>query len=183
MRTRGVSDGYPPLHGWCGEGSKLRAQIGDELPHLRRYALSLTRCPAEANDLVQSCVERALAREAQFDEERKLRPWLFRILHNLHVSNIRRRKREREQLRKRADTDGVQGSQQDYCDLDLTRKALAELSSDYREVLLIVCVSGLSYQEASSVLQVPVGTVRSRIYRAREQLRKQLIPRSSGADC
>src|SRR5690554_5895316 len=172
--TRGVLDGHPPLPGWCEEGSKLRAEIGEELPHLRRYALSLTRCPAEADDLVQSCIERALAREAQFDQERRLRPWLFRILHNLHVSNVRRRKREYEQLRKQSDNDGVAGNQQEYCDLDAAGKMLAKLPSDYREVLLIVCVSGLSYQEAAAVLEVPVGTVRSRIFRAREQLRQQL---------
>lgn len=156
--------------------SKMRSQIGAELPHLRRYARTLVHCPAEADDLVQATVERALTREAQWNPNKGLRPWLFRILHNLHVSSVRSRQREFKLYRLHWRTGGVSGSHESYSELNTVRDAMNQLPASHREAILLVAVEGFSYQEAASVMQVPVGTVRSRLSRAREQLRELVQP-------
>lgn len=154
----------------------MRAQIGAELPHLRRYARTLAKCPAEADDLVQASVERALTREAQWNPDKGLRPWLFRILHNLYVSSVRSRHRETRVYKLQWQSGGVAGSHESYSELNRVRDAMNHLPASHREVILLVAVEGLSYQEAASVMEVPVGTVRSRLSRAREQLRELVQP-------
>lgn len=148
--------------------------IGAELPHLRRYALSLLRNTAEADDLVQATVERALSREAQWDPGKGLRPWLFRILHNLYVSSVRSRYREIKANSLEWQDGGIAGSHESYAELSKLREMMDRLPDGHREVILLVAVQGFSYQEAASVTGVPVGTVRSRLSRAREHLRSLL---------
>lgn len=160
--------------------AQLHSIIGAELPHLRRYALSLLRNTAEADDLVQATVERALSREAQWDPDKGLRPWLFRILHNLYVSNVRSRHRELKAQNLQWQDGGMAGSHESFAELSKLREMMDRLPDGHREIILLVAIQGFSYQEAASVTGVPVGTVRSRLSRAREHLRI-LIEQNSGS--
>jgi RNA polymerase sigma-70 factor (ECF subfamily) len=145
--------------------------IAAEIPRLRRYARALIGDDGEADDLIQDTLERGIARIEQWREGDNPRKWLFSILHNLHVDGLRRRSRRplhvglenvgAEQSEPPADTGTGR-------DLD---KALQMLSLEQREVVLLVGLEGLSYLEAAEVLQVPVGTVMSRLARGRDRLR------------
>lgn len=146
------------------------------IPALRRYARALVRNPATADDLVQDCLERAVSRWHQ-RREGELRPWLFAILHNLAVSQFRQLAVRGQHVELDAATerdlgqDAVQEQKLMYHDV-LDR--LAKLPEDQRSVLLLVAVEDLSYAEAAKVLNVPIGTVMSRLSRARERLHQEL---------
>ncbi len=162
---------------------KLRSLITAEIPHLRRYARALVRNADEADDMVQACLEKALARASQWNSDKGLRSWLFRIMHNDFVSTLRRRDRERAFHRRYPETDSVPPSQENLFELNQVDKAMDRLPVEQREALLLVAVSGFSYEESAQVLAVPVGTVRSRLSRAREALREimQSRPLESGS--
>ncbi|MFV8833535.1 sigma-70 family RNA polymerase sigma factor [Aquisalimonas sp.] len=149
----------------------LRTRITAEIPHLRRYARALAGCPEEADDLVQGCLERALKNARKWDPDKGLRSWLFRILHNNHVSRRRSVDRELHFRRHFREPDAVAAGQEVSTELDGVRAAMAELPEEHRNALLLVAVEGFTYEEASEVLSVPVGTLRSRLSRAREALR------------
>ena len=146
------------------------------IPALRRYARALVRNPATADDLVQDCLERAVSRWHQ-RREGALRPWLFAILHNLAVSQFRQLAVRGQHVELDAATerdlgqDAVQEQKLMYHDV-LDR--LAKLPEDQRSVLLLVAVEDLPYAEAAKVLNVPIGTVMSRLSRARERLHQEL---------
>lgn len=145
------------------------------VPALRRYARALVHEHSAADDLVQECLERALDRWEQ-RRGRDARPWLFSIIHNLAVSQLRQRKRRGQHLPlEAAGPLPVAKAQQEHSlhHAELLR-ALAQLSDDHRAVLLLVSVEDLSYAEAAEVLEVPVGTVMSRLSRARDALSRLL---------
>lgn len=154
--------------------SDFRARLVQEIPYLRRYGRSLTFNAPDADDLVQACLERALSRQEQWDRNRKLRPWLFRILHNLHVSGIRRRVRERDHQRRYPQAAHTDSGQETATELNRVRQAMSRLPPEHRDVLFLVAVEGMTYRETAEVLSVAVGTVRSRVSRARESLRERL---------
>jgi RNA polymerase sigma-70 factor (ECF subfamily) len=147
-------------------------QLREQIPRLRRYARALTGKAVRADDLVQDCLERALSRSDQWRPGSDLRAWLFTIMHNLHVNTIRR-DRNGPQFTQLADDDNhvatysVDGQLQ-LRDLERAMQGLAE---EQRTVLLLVAVEELSYEQVSAVLDIPVGTVMSRLHRARERLR------------
>lgn len=145
--------------------------IAAEIPRLRRYARALIGDDGEADDLIQDTLERGIARIEQWREGENPRKWLFSILHNLHVDGLRRR--SRRPLHVGLESIGAEQSEPPADsgtgrDLD---KALQMLSLEQREVVLLVGLEGLSYLEAAEVLQVPVGTVMSRLARGRDRLR------------
>jgi RNA polymerase sigma-70 factor (ECF subfamily) len=148
--------------------------IEAEIPRLRRYARALTRDLAAADDLVQDCLTRALGRLHLWQAGTDLRAWLFTILHNQYVSHIRRKVREgaavglseREPLLTHA---AQQGKRLELRDLE---RAIAKLPDIQRSVVLLVGLEGMGYEEVARVLGVPVGTVRSRLARARGALRR-----------
>jgi RNA polymerase sigma-70 factor, ECF subfamily len=146
------------------------------IPALRRYARALVRNPATADDLVQDCLERAVSRWHQ-RREGDPRPWLFAILHNLAVSQFRQVAARGQHVALDAvgepefRQDAVQETKLMYREV-LDR--LGRLPEDQRSVLLLVAVEDLSYAEAAKVLGVPVGTVMSRLSRARERLQQEL---------
>ncbi len=151
-----------------------RTAILAELPRLRRYARALVRDAAVADDLVQDCVERALSRLALFRDGSNMAGWLLTIMHNIHVNGVRRA--ARTPLRVALEEDGVRApvvpaNQPGSLAVRDLERALAQLPDDQRHVLLLVGLESLSYKEAASVLDVPVGTVMSRLSRGREQLR------------
>jgi RNA polymerase sigma factor (sigma-70 family) len=151
-------------------------QIEPLIPALRRYARALTRNAATADDLVQDCLERAVSRWHQ-RRDGDARPWLFAILHNLAVSQFRQQATRGTHVALDAANehdvrqDAVQEDKLIYQDVMDT---LARLPEDQRVVLLLIAVEDLTYAEASKVLNVPIGTVMSRLSRARERLQQEL---------
>ncbi len=147
-----------------------------QIPRLRRYAYGLTGDRTQADDLVQECLERAWSRRRLYEPSRPIRPWLFTILHNLYVNQVRKRAAEPRLISD--DTPGLPEAtaspEPGAVDLEDLRRALALLGPDHREVLLLVGLEQLSYRETSETLGIPVGTVMSRLARAREQLRTHL---------
>jgi len=144
-----------------------------EIPRLRRYARALTRDAARADDLVQSCLVRALAKSHLWQPGTDLRAWLFTILHNQHVNDVRRAVREGinvpvEDVAPVLTVPSTQGASLQLRDLD---RAMARLPEEQRQVLLLVGLEGMRYEEVAVVLDVPVGTVRSRLSRGRDMLR------------
>lgn len=153
----------------------IRDDIVGEVPRLRRYARILLRDQGAADDLVQDCLERALSRLHLFQPGTNLRAWLFTIMHNLHVNAMVRARREAPGRNGDAGSEGLHGaippSQGHGLALRDLERALDQLTSEQRAVVLLVGVEGLSYAETASVLNVPVGTVMSRLARGRERLR------------
>jgi RNA polymerase sigma-70 factor (ECF subfamily) len=145
------------------------------LPQLRRYAYALTGDPAWADDLVQDTAERALLRSASFRPDSNLRAWLLTILRHLYLDQLRgRREIATDDEHAPWHLMPAPAGQVDGLVLRDLQRALYCLSLEQREVVLLVCVEELSYQEASVVLSVPVGTVMSRLARGREHLRALL---------
>ncbi len=145
------------------------------IPSLRRYARALLRDGERADDLVQDCLERALSRRHLWRGGPTLRPWLFRIMHNLHANQTRAwATRPRHEPIEDADLPPVEERQTAYLALGEMAKALAALPPEQERVVLLVALEGLSYQEVAEILDVPVGTVMSRLSRARERLRALL---------
>ncbi len=151
-----------------------RAELAGHIPHLRRYARALGRDTLGADDLVQDCLERALSRLHLFRPGTNLRTWLFTILHNLHVNDLRRRARRLDDIpleegieARAASPDKPSGG---LAVRDLSR-ALDQLADEQREVILLIGLEEMSYKEASEVLGVPIGTIMSRLSRGRERLR------------
>jgi len=148
--------------------------IEAEIPRLRRYARALARDVAAADDLVQDCLARALGKLHLWQEGTDLRAWLFTILHNQYVNQVRRAVREgaavglseTEPMLTRAPH---QGRRLELRDLE---RAIAKLPEEQRSVILLVGLEGMRYEEVAEVLDVPVGTVRSRLSRGREALRR-----------
>jgi RNA polymerase sigma-70 factor, ECF subfamily len=147
--------------------------LQQEIPRLRRYARALTRDSTRADDLVQSCLLRALAKSHLWQPGTDLRAWLFTILHNQHVNDVRRAVREgisvpMEDVAPLLTAASTQGASLQLRDLD---RAMARLPEEQRQVLLLVGLEGMRYEEVATVLNVPVGTVRSRLSRGRDMLR------------
>lgn len=143
------------------------------LPTMRRFALSLTRSVDQADDLVQSACERALLSAESFAPGTRFDAWMFRIIRNLWIDRIRRTKTQAAVPVEEADTvEGGGGEDAAVSRLELsdTAAAIMRLPDEQREVLTLVCIEGLSYAEAASVIGVPVGTIMSRLSRARVKL-------------
>jgi RNA polymerase sigma-70 factor (ECF subfamily) len=143
------------------------------IPALRRYARALMRERAAADDLVQDCLERAISRWHQRRHESDARAWIFAILHNLAMTRLRRAAQRPVHVAL-DDTDAANLSlaapQEDGLRHRELLAALAQLPDEQRTVLLLVTVEELSYADAARVLDVPIGTVMSRLSRARERL-------------
>ncbi|MEI9932556.1 MAG: RNA polymerase sigma factor [Rhizomicrobium sp.] len=147
-----------------------------QLPALRRYAVALVGNPAFADDLVQDCVERALRRPDSLRDRQRLLGWLRSILHNLYIDELRRRKgRGREEdIGDLSDTLALSVPARDRGEFHDLIAAMATLNVEHRQILLLVGLEGLNYREIAEELDVPAGTVMSRLARAREKLRMAL---------
>ena len=145
-----------------------------QLPRLRRYARALTRDPSRADDLVQDTLVRALAKQHLYQDGTNLRAWLFTLMHNQHVNDVRRNVREGDSL----DVDTVATHLVAVTDPTASRQlreldeAIGKLAMEQRQVILLIGLEGMSYEETAAILDVPVGTVRSRLSRGREALRR-----------
>jgi RNA polymerase sigma-70 factor, ECF subfamily len=151
--------------------NSFRDELLAEIKSLRAFAISLSGSMSFADDLVQETILRAWAKWEMFQPGTSMRGWLFTILRNIYYSNYRKRSREVQ------DSDGVyasrlsvSGDQESHLALEDFRKALSKLSAEQREVLMLVGAGGLSYQEAATICQTEVGTIKSRLSRARSRL-------------
>jgi RNA polymerase sigma-70 factor (ECF subfamily) len=154
--------------------SAIAPMLIDALPRLRRYALSLSRVADVADELVQGACERALSTAATLEDEDRFDAWIFRIVRNLWYDRLRRlRTRGTEiDVTVRDDLAVIEGEKLPER-RDLLRKAAAaidRLPDEQRDLMLLVCVEGLSYRDAADVLDLPVGTVMSRLARARRRV-------------
>jgi RNA polymerase sigma-70 factor, ECF subfamily len=161
---------------------RFREQVLSELEVLYRVARRLTRTPTEAEDLVQDTLLRAYRGFDGFDG-RYPRAWLLTILRNTHINRLRKRRPDLldDEVAQRLPALGADGRQDGTSERalndefdPLVRDALAALSANHRAVVALVDLDGLSYQEAADVIGVPVGTVMSRLHRARRKVRAHL---------
>lgn len=149
--------------------------IATHIPQLRRYARALTGDYTAAEDLVQDTLERAWKRIGLWRLGSDLRAWLFTIMHNLHVNQLKADSRKQGQPPEQATLDlSVRPTQEDRLELRDLNKALRRLSNEQREVLLLVGLEQMSYEEVAKVLGIPIGTVMSRLSRGRDQLRAMM---------
>jgi RNA polymerase sigma-70 factor, ECF subfamily len=156
--------------------NRFSDQLIAVLPRLRRFARGLTGSAIEADDLVQAACERALAREHQFQEGTRFDSWMFRIVQTIWIDQIRARdvRKEDGDTAERLGSDEPVRRVEARLALDEVRRAVDRLPTDQRIALLLVTVDGLSYKEAAEVVGVPVGTIMSRLARARIALLQQL---------
>ena len=155
--------------------STVLSRVERCIPALRRYARSLLRSnPQDADDLVHDTLVSALDNLHTLAEEAEIRPWLFTIMHNRFVSQMRKAKWRRDHSSLQ-DADparlAVPGGQEAGLRWNETVRALNKLPADQRELILLISVESLTYAQAARVLGVPVGTIMSRLGRARERLR------------
>jgi RNA polymerase sigma-70 factor, ECF subfamily len=161
-----------------GDGADFRSQLVELMPRLRRFAHGLTGSAADADDLVQSTLERALQKLDQWQPGTRLDSWLYRIAQNLWIDQVRSvRTRgtavDVEALEAVAGSDGRVTNEQQLTMRD-TRRAMAELPAEQRAVLMLVAVEEMSYADAAQALDIPIGTVMSRLSRARRALAERL---------
>jgi len=175
----------PPVRA-VGRVTSVSTRFSDQLiavlPRLRRFAGGLTRSAPEADDLVQAACERALAREHQFQEGTRFDSWMFRIVQTIWIDQLRAREVRKEDgdiAEERLGTDETVRRVEARLALAEVRRAVARLPTDQRATLMLVTVEGLSYKEAAEVAGVPVGTIMSRLARARVAL-QQLLASGGG---
>lgn len=156
---------------------ELASLLEQHIPALRRYAYALLRDSDAADDLVQDCLERAISRWYLRRADGELRAWLFTILRNLYISAYRRRKRRGVGAAiDEALSLGVPPEQESGLEARDALAALDQLPEEQKSLLLLIGVEDVSYAEAAKILGVPMGTVMSRLSRARERLRAILEP-------
>lgn len=152
---------------------EVRWLMAREIPRLRRYALALVNDAAAADDLVQDCLERAVRKSHLWKRQGSVRSWLYRILYHLFLNQAVQRNRNRRhvalEVADRLMVTPANQEQRIAC-RDIA-SAMMALPAEQRAAIVLTAVEGLSYDEAASVIGVPVGTVRSRLSRGREHLR------------
>jgi len=162
--------------------SEFGSLVEREIPRLRRYARALTRNAERADDLVQETLLRAISKRHLWQMGTDLRAWLFTIMHNQHVNLVRRAVRDETAI----DIEQVSTSLVAISDPTASRqlreleRAIGCLPEEQRAVILLVGLEGMSYEAAAQILNVPIGTVRSRLSRGRDELRRLLdLPRKA----
>lgn len=148
------------------------------LPNLRRYAFSLSQRWDVADDLVQQTCQKAITNHSSYEEGTRMDAWLFKIMRNSFIDLTRRQKTEGNKIDidEAHSVSGCDGNvvTENRLMLDRVFAEIQKLPDDQREVLLLVCVEELSYKEASNILETPIGTIMSRLARARKKLSQQL---------
>jgi RNA polymerase sigma factor (sigma-70 family) len=156
---------------------ELRRQIAGLLPRLRRFGRTLTRSREDADDVVQTAVERALKHLDQWQPGTRVDSWMFRIMQNAWIDELRARERRGQTFVPEEEGATVAVATTDaQIEALALRKALDALNDDQRAVIGLVLVEGLPYKEAAEVLGIPIGTLTSRLARARGALQAMLSP-------
>ncbi len=159
---------------------ELRSALTALLPRLRRFGLAITGSRNDADDLVQAACERVLLRGDQLRDQTRMDAWIYGIMRNLWFDEVRFRKiRRHDDISEAADIIGEDGEAvaEGRITLAAVRAAMAGMSEDRRTLLMLVCVDGLTYQEAADTLGIAIGTVMSRLSRARRELQERLNER------
>lgn len=156
----------------------MRAAIIAALPRLRRFCHAIAANPADGDDLMQATVEKALTHGDQFRERSRVDSWMYRIAQNLHIDRSRstRRRGTAVPIEDAYDLVGDDGraTVESRSELAAAQRALATVPEDQRAAFVLVVLEGLSYKEAAEVLEVPIGTIMSRIARARGRIERAL---------
>jgi RNA polymerase sigma-70 factor (ECF subfamily) len=158
--------------------------VAEHIEAVRRYARVIGRDPTHADDLVQECLARALSRPRDWQDVRDARAYLLTILHNLHVDDVVRRWRDGVTVPIDDGDPGLACAPEQFGRLllrDLAR-SLQALPEERRRLLLLIALDGMSYQEAARRLDLPVGTVMSRLSRTRDRLRRLMDDESAAGD-
>lgn len=147
-------------------------ELVNEMENLRKFAIRLTKNTSDADDLLQSTVLRALEKKDYFQEGTDLFKWTSKIMFNLFVTNYRRKVKFESQYdpSDAINAQSVDADQTTKAELNAVGRAMESLSDEHKEVLVLICIKGMAYQDVADTLSVPVGTVRSRLSRARSQL-------------
>ena len=149
------------------------------IPHLRRYARGLSSDREHADDLVQDTLERAWGKYSMWQKSGEVRAWMFGIMHNLFIDQMRsERSRPEHYVGDNLPDVPDRATQLDRLEVHDLDRVLRRLPPDLREVLLLIGVEELSYKDAAGILRVPIGTVMSRLSRARERLRAEIDGRT-----
>lgn len=154
------------------QNDEIFRRIEEEIPRLRRYALFLTRDSERSDDLIQECLVRAIANIDKWQPGTNLRSWLMTILHNSFINDVKKRS---PTLTKDGNIDSAiphKGNQEVRHEVRDLRRAYSCLSSSHRQIVRLICLEQREYNEVAHILDIPVGTVRSRLCRAREHLRE-----------
>lgn len=156
----------------------FREELVSILPRLRRFAVTLTKDLHDADDLVQQACEKALVKQSQWEPGTRLDSWVYRIIQNLHIDGLRSRSRRGEQeasfvLDEMGDTRSADVPERENM-LSKLSKVIDQLPEDQRSVMLLVSVEEHSYREAAEILEVPIGTVMSRLSRARVKIMEMI---------
>ena len=156
-------------------GLDWASEIALLMPRLRRFARTVTRNPEDADDLVQVGLERALSKREQWQEGTRLDSWIFKIMRNAWIDEVRARIRRSEVLapEEAGEHVGVD-SMSDHIDAMAVKDAMSKLNEDQRMAVGLVLVEGMPYKEAAEVLDIPIGTLTSRLARGREALMAML---------
>lgn len=156
--------------------SDFHRLVEEQIPRLRRYARALTRQVDRADDLLQDTLLRAISKADLWQPGTNIRAWLFRVMHNQYINDVRRNIREGTVIT----IDNVSSPLAAITDPSASRqlreldRAMAMLAHEQREAVLLIGLEGLAYQQAAEILGIPIGTVRSRLSRARSRLRDLL---------
>ena len=160
----------------------LRPALLALMPRLRRFGIALSGSAEDAEDLVQDVCERVLRRADQIRDQARVDAWIYGIMRNLWLDRVRSRRHRRHEELSAADevaSDDGRRTTETRITLDAVREVLGSMSEEHRTVLVLVCVDGLSYREAAEVLGIPLGTVMSRLARARQELSTRMEGRKA----
>jgi len=160
-----------------GMSENVHEQIAALLPRLRRFARNLTRNPHDADDVVQIALERALLKLEQWRRDARLDSWMFKIVRNVWIDELRARgRRDKIFLSAEAGENVGEATMEREAELMSVQSAMGRLPEDQRVAVSLVLVEGLPYKEAAEVLDIPIGTLTSRLARGRESLQAMLEP-------
>ncbi|MFA5593528.1 MAG: sigma-70 family RNA polymerase sigma factor [Micavibrio sp.] len=143
-----------------------------EMPKLKKFAVKLTRNTSEADDLVQSTLLRAMEKADYFETGTNLFKWTSKVMYNIFVTSYRRKTKFESQYDPtfHIENRSIEADQHIKSEVKALGRAMEKMSAEHKEILVMVCVKGMQYQEVADLLEIPVGTVRSRLSRARSQL-------------
>jgi RNA polymerase sigma-70 factor, ECF subfamily len=177
MDGRNITSRTSTLMNTTGAAENVHEQMAALLPRLRRFARNLTRNPHDADDVVQIAVERALSKLEQWRRDARLDSWMFKIVRNVWIDELRSRRRsEKIFLGPEAGEHVGEALIERETELMSVQSAMARLPEDQRTAVSLVLVEGLPYKEAAEVLDIPIGTLTSRLARGREALQAMLDP-------
>ena len=157
----------------------MNAIITEQIPRLRRYARALTGDRTSADDLVQDTLERAWDKLHLWRRGSDMRAWMFSIMHNTFVNHIRKKQFVTVSMDDDALEVPTRATQEDFLEMRDLASAIGKLPYEYREVILLIGLEQMSYEETAQVLGIPLGTVMSRLSRGRERLRTLMAGESA----